>query len=149
MIQSTLAILVLLLAHGGGDNEDAVKLATSLLTQGASTFDTKDAAAMAASYTDDAEVHLFGRKEGDGIEIKVYRGKEEIRGLYADLFKDPKPIHAKNTVESAKQIGSDVLLIQGTFQTDTGSDPLPFVQVRMKQGDKWLMVRLQIFVLGS
>jgi hypothetical protein len=132
-----------------GASDDAVQLATSILTAGARTFDTKNAAAMAATYTEDAEIHLTSREEGGAIKVQVSKGKEEIRKFYEDLFKDAKEIKSKNTVEFARLIRPDVLVIYGNFRPDADADPLPFVQVRTRQGETWLMRRLQLFVLGE
>ena len=115
------------------------------------TFNTANAKAMAAYYTDDAKVFLES-KDDNGISVKEYNGREEIEKLYADLFKDPGTIQSKNTVEYAKLLAPDILVIAGTFEPNT-LDPkplkVPFYQVRIKQGDKWLMSSLRIFVIGE
>src|SRR5437762_3040533 len=112
--------------------DEAMKLAKKLTEAGAATFNTANAKAMAAYYTEDAKVFLQSR--GDtGISTKEYDGRGEIEGLYADLFKDPGTIQSKNTVEYAKLLASDVLVIAGTFEPNlNAADPLklPFYQVR-------------------
>jgi ketosteroid isomerase-like protein len=133
----------------GGD--EAMKLARKLTEAGAATFNTANAKAMAAYYTNDAKVFLQGRGD-DGITIKEYDGREEIEKLYADLFKDKGTIQSKNTVEYARLLASDVLVIAGTFEPNL--DPaetlkVPFYQVRLKQGDKWLINSLRIFLVGE
>jgi hypothetical protein len=129
----------------------AVKLAQKLTEEGAATFNTANAKAMAAYYTEDAKVFLQTRGK-DGIAVKVYDGREEIERLYADVFKDPGTIQSKNTVEYAKLLTSDVLVIAGTFEPNqNAARPLkvPFYQVRLKQGDKWLIDSLRIFVVAE
>jgi hypothetical protein len=131
--------------------EEAMKLARKLTEEGAATFNTANAKAMAEYYTADAKVTLHGRND-QGISAKEYDGREEIQGLYADVFKDRATIRSKNTMEYARLLAPDVLVIAGTFEPNLDADkPLkvPFYQVRLKQGDKWLINSLQIFVVGE
>jgi ketosteroid isomerase-like protein len=130
---------------------DAMKLARKLTEEGAAKFNTSNAKAMAAYYIDDAKVFLVGRNES-GFSTKEYNGREEIERFYGDLFKDQQNIQSKNTVEYAKMLAPDVLVIVGTFEPNqNAAEPLkvPFYQVRIKQGDKWLMSSLRIFVVGE
>jgi hypothetical protein len=127
--------------------DEAMKLAKKLTDEGAETFSKADAKAMAAYYTDTAKV-FFDTREESGISVKVYDGRDEIEKFYADLFKDPSKVHGKNTVEYARLLASDVLVIAGTFvPNENAADPIkvPFYQVRLKQGDKWLIDSLRIF----
>lgn len=127
-------------------DQEALRLARSITHQGAATFDRADARAMAAFYTDEAEVAIVG-KSASGYTTTTYRGHAEIEKLYQNLFKNAKDIHSKNVVEFARFLQPDLLAIYGKFQPNTGSKPLPFIQVRVKQGDRWLMSSLQVFVL--
>ncbi len=127
--------------------DEALKLAKKLTDEGAATFNTADAKAMAAYYTDDAKVFFQTREESE-ISVKVYDGRAEIENFYADLFKDPSQVHGKNTVEYARLLASDVLVIAGTFvPNETAADPIkvPFYQVRIKKDDKWRINSLRIF----
>jgi hypothetical protein len=131
--------------------DEAMKLARRLTEEGAATFNTANARAMVDYYTADAKVTLHSRND-QGITAKEYDGHEEIQGLYADLFKDRARIRSKNTVEYARLLAPDVLVIAGTFDPNLDVDkPLkvPFYQVRLKRGDKWLINSLQIFVVGE
>jgi hypothetical protein len=147
---STLWLGILLAVPAfGQDADEAMKLARKLTEEGAATFNTVNAKAMAAYYTDDARIFLQS-KDQNGVSVKEYDGREEIERLYADLFKDRTTIQSKNTVEYAKLLAADVLVIAGTFAPDLNAEkPLkvPFYQVRLKQGDKWLIHSLRIFVL--
>ena len=130
-------------------NEEALKLAKKLTEEGAVTYNTANAKAMAAYYLEDAKIFLQG-KDQDAVTDKEYVSRDEIEMFYADLFKDPKSIQAKNPVEYARLLAPDVLVIAGTFVPNEGSDkPLkvPFYQVRVKRADKWPIHRLRIFVL--
>ena len=135
----------------GQNVDDATELAKKLTEEGAATFNTASAKAMAEYYTDDAKVFLESKNDS-GISVKEYDGREEIEKFYADLFKNPATIQSKNTVEYAKLLAPDILVIAGTFEPNT-QDPkplkVPFYQVRVKQGDKWLMSSVRIFVIGE
>jgi hypothetical protein len=131
--------------------KDAKTLAQEVLDKGSALFDTRDAAAMAATYTDDAQL-LWIDKDGSTGEIKVsVKNRTEIETLYRDLFKDAKEkTTSKNTVEFARFVGPDLMVIQGVFQPNVDQDgKFSFVQTRVKQGDKWLMKTLQLFVIDQ
>jgi hypothetical protein len=141
--------------------DDAAKnLAQDVLNKGAALFDTRDAAAMAATYTEDAQI-LWYEKQDDTSELKqddtselkltTKNGRAEIESLYKDLFKDAtEKTTSKNTVEFARRAKVDVLIIQGVFQPNVDKPgKFPFVQVRVKQGDQWLMKTLQLFVMSD
>jgi ketosteroid isomerase-like protein len=127
------------------NDPQAQQLAEKILEKGAQLYDTKDARAMAETYTDDAEVVVVTKDRGE-TKTDAKRGRAEIESLYQSLFKDAGTIHAKNTVEYARLIDPEMLLICGVFQPDTDALRVPFVQVRVKKGDRWLISSLRIFV---
>jgi hypothetical protein len=142
-----------LTARADGSDEktadEATKLAIKLLEDGAAVFDTFSAKAMADFYQEDAEVALVTR-EDSGLKVQSYKGKAEIEKFYADLFKKPETIKSKNHVEYAKFLAPDILVIAGTFDTNTlkpDSQKIPFYQVRIKSGDKWLMSSVRVFFM--
>ena len=129
---------------------EAKLIAQDILTKGAALFDTRDAAAMAATYTEDAELILFAKDKDTGTyKAQVTRGRSAIERLYQNLFKDRKPgTTSRNVVEFAHFVGSDLLIIHGTFTLDVSQGAsFPFVQVRAKKGDKWLLMNLQLFIV--
>lgn len=134
------------------DDKDAKMVAQGLLDKGAALFDTRDAAAMAATYTEDAQILWFDKDSSTG-EIKLSFKKErgEIEALYQDLFKDVKEqTTSKNTVEYARFITPEVMVIHGVFQPRLDKpDKFSFVQTRVKVGEKWLMKVLELYVLGE
>ena len=135
-------------AEGRKANE-AMTLARKLTEEGAATFSKADAKAMAAYYTEDAIVFVQGKQDGMHT-VKEYDGRTEIEGGYADFFKDQGTIQARNTVDYARFLAHDVLVIGGTFEPNQLAEkPLqvPFYQVRVKRGDKWLIHSVRIFVL--
>jgi hypothetical protein len=150
------AILALCLAlvplAARADESEAKTEAQAILDKGSALFDKRDAAAMAATYTEDAQI-FWTAKQNESAEptIDTKKGRTEIEGLYRDLFKDgQEKTTSKNVVEFARRIAPEVLVIQGTFQPDTEKPgKYPFVQVRVKQGDTWRIKSLQFFVYGQ
>ncbi|WP_152049777.1 YybH family protein [Tautonia marina] len=147
---ASLTLSVLLLAWTAAPAQDATATATQLLEAGAATFDTKDAAAMAATYTDDAVITLYSKTDSS-LETQHYQGKERIQKLYADLFKDSAQTTSRNVVEYARFVGPEMLLIGGTFEPDLGGSLiLQFVQVRVRQdGGVWRIQNLQLFPIPN
>lgn len=142
----TIAALALL-APAAARAQDAAELAKKLTTEGAATFETRNAHAMADSYLDDAVVTLLIKNAQSGeLKLDTRQGRSAIEALYQDLFKDGKPVQAKNTVESARFLESDVLLITGTFEIvhEGNTLRLQFVQVRHQQGGGWKIATLQV-----
>jgi ketosteroid isomerase-like protein len=130
--------------------DEAMNLARKITEEGAATFSKADAKAMAAYYTENAIVFVQSKND-EGHSVKEYDGKAEIERLYADLFKNGHgTLRAKNTVEYARLLAPDLLVIAGMFEPDQlAVKPMkvPFYQVRVKQGDKWLIHSLRLFVL--
>jgi hypothetical protein len=146
------ALVFALPLTASADDKDAKTVAQEVLDKGSALFDTRDATAMAATYTEDAQLLWFDKDNSTGeIKVSVKKDRAEIESLYRDLFKDAKEkTTSKNTVEHARFITPDLMIIQGVFQPDISKDgKFPFVQVRVKQGEKWLMKSLQLFVISE
>lgn len=136
-----------------GQAPDPQTLAQKILDNGAKLFDGKDAKVMAATYTEDA-VFAFMSREGDNGRYKAEekRGRADIETVYSDLFKNGKPntTISKNSVDFARLLAPDLLVIYGTFQPDVSSvGSYPFVQIRVKQGEKWLIQNLRLFLVPA
>ena len=99
-------------------------MAQAVLDKGAALFDTRDAAAMAATYTEDAQLLWIDKDSSTGeIKITVKKDRAEIESLYHDLFKDAKEkTTSKNTVEFARFVSADLMVIQGVFQPNIDKD---------------------------
>ena len=84
------------------------------------------------------------------IKVSVKKDRAEIESLYRDLFKDAKEkTTSKNTVEFARFVGP-MMVIQGVFQPNIDKDgKFPFVQTRVKEGEKWLIKTLQLYVIAT
>ena len=142
--------LALALVLGSAAAEDARADAQAILDKGSALFDKNEAAAMAATYTADAHLSWF-EEEGNPSEIilKTKKGRAEIEAFYRDVFKSEKTKStSKNVVEFARFVGPDLMVIHGSFRPDTSKSRighLTFVQVRVRQGDGWLIKSLQLF----
>jgi hypothetical protein len=142
----------LFVAPAADSVQDARSLAQDILTKGAALFDSRDAAAMAATYAENAEITAYSKDNETGaLKVETERGRANIQKSYADLFKDRSPsARCRNIVEDAHFAGPDLLVIRGTFILDVANEhPLPFIQVRTKQGDKWLILNLQLFGVAT
>jgi hypothetical protein len=147
-----LALLITVPALARADEKDAKMVAQGVLDKGSALFDTRDAAAMAATYTEDAQL-LWIDKDGSTGEIKlsVKKDRSEIESLYRDLFKDAKEkTTSKNTVEYARFVTPELMVIHGVFQPNLDKpDKFSFVQTRVKVGDRWLMKILELYVIAA
>jgi hypothetical protein len=154
MKRTTPAFLFALLlapAIASADDGEAIALATTILNKGAALYDKKDAAAMAATYTEDGRI-LWYEKDKDTGELKLSekKGRSEVEGLYRSAFDGAsEPSTSRNTVQHARFVTPDILIIQGVFQPNTANaGTYPFVQVRNKKGDRWLVKTLQLFAIA-
>jgi hypothetical protein len=149
------AILALIFAvsvSASAQEKDAKTVAQDVLNKGAALFDTRDATAMAATYTEDAQLLWVDKDSTSGeIKVTIKKDRTEIESLYQDLFKDAKEkTTSKNTVEFARFVGAHLMVIHGAFQPDVEKQgKFPFVQLRVKQGEKWVIKNLQIYVISQ
>jgi hypothetical protein len=146
------ALLILVPVAAKAQDDAAKTLAQDVLNKGSALFDTRDATAMAATYTEDAQILWTDKNDQTGeVKVTTKNGRAEIESLYRDFFKDPgEKTTSKNTVEFARFAKPDVLIIEGIFQPNVDKPgKFPFVQVRIKQADKWLMKTLQFFVMSQ
>jgi hypothetical protein len=112
------ALLIISPVLARADEKDAKTVAQGVLDKGSALFDTHDAAAMASTYTEDAQL-LWIDKDGTSGEIKVSVKKDraEIESLYHDVCKDAREkTTSKNTVEFARFITPEQMVIHGVFQ---------------------------------
>jgi hypothetical protein len=154
-IPCAVALAVVSLAPGlvraDDREEEAKKIATKVTTEGAALFDTLNASAMAATYEEDARLSFVTREDG-GFKTEYSNGRGEIERFYAKLFEKPETIKSYNDVTSARLLAPDVLTIDGRFDTNTlkpDSPKIPFHQVRVKRGDKWQILSMEIFYVPA
>jgi hypothetical protein len=151
---STLALagVLAISVTAGAQENDAKKLAQEILDKGAALFDTRDATAMAATYTEDAELQLIQKENSTGeVKIDLKKDRPEIEDFYRDLFKDAKEkTTSRNTVEFARFITPDIMVVQGVFQLDVNKEgKYPFVQLRLKKAGKWVIKSLQFYMFSQ
>jgi len=151
-----LAMLALLLLarvpSALGDEPDAKVLAQEILTRGATLFESRDAVAMAATYAEDARLVLVSRDHDTGkLKVEEKQGRAEIATLYRTFFfgnADEPAVTARNHVEFARRLAPELLLIEGTFEPDVSRTArYAFVQERRKDGDRWLITSLRLYVV--
>src|SRR4051794_6951205 len=91
----TMSLLILaaaLLLASSDSTRDAKGLAQDILTKGAALFDSRDAAAMSATYAENAEVTAYSKDNATGtLKVDTGRGRADIQKFYADLFKGRSP----------------------------------------------------------
>ena len=85
-------------------------------------------------------------RSGEPLLRDTKSGRADIEQFYREIFKDQGAIDSENTVEFARLISPDLLVVHGRFRPDTGKPEWPFVQMRVKQGDSWLMSKLWLFL---
>jgi hypothetical protein len=125
---------------------EAEQIASRVLKAGSDLFDAKNASALASTYTSDGVVHLISKSEDDQLKDDIKHGRADIEQFYGDLFRNAGPIDSENTVDFARLIAPDLLVVHGRFRPDRGQKELPFVQMRVKQGPEWLLKELWLFL---
>lgn len=143
-----LFVLSLVPAPVRSADDDPKTTAQAILDKGAALFSTKDARAMAATYAEDAELTVV-MKSSTETKSEIKSGRAAIEEYYRKLFEGEQgTITAKNTVEYARALGPDFLIIAGDFKPDVNKDiTVAFVQTRSKVGDAWLVTNMRVFVL--
>lgn len=124
---------------------EAERIADQVLKAGSDLYDAKLAVGLAATYTEDGTIHVISKEEGE-YKDEVKQGRADIEQYYRDLFKDAGAIDSENFVEVARLIAPDLMVIHGRFRPDAGQKAIPFVQMRIKQKDAWLMSKLWLFL---
>ncbi len=139
--------LVVLLAGSMALAEDAKELAEKVTAEGAANFSARKAQVLADSYLDEAKVYLVTLDESTGrAKEEVREGRADIRAMYEDLFRNDGAIEAHNEVDYARLIGSNFLMIAGTFEIKQNSNVtrVAFVQLRVKQDGLWKIESLRL-----
>lgn len=150
LLLAAVLLLAPIAAFGQDENDRATKLAKELLDRGATLFDKRDAAAIAATYLDTGEIIVLKHESGsEHFVVETKHGRTEIEQAYAEIFKDRQPEHkCRNTVEAARFLSEDVLIIRGRFALNRDqADTIQFVQVRARDGDQWKIATMQLIEL--
>jgi hypothetical protein len=150
LLSGMILVLAPVLAIGQDETARATNLAKELLDRGAALFDKRDAPAMATTYLDAAEVIVIKRDSAsERMVVEAKHGRAEIEQTYAEIFKDRQPEHkCRNTVEAARFLSPDVLIIRGRFALNREQgDALQFVQIRARDRDDWKVATMQLIEL--
>ena len=159
MSRSTLVLLMIAIpaqtAWAQKSGDDATPVAQQILDRGARMIAEKDDKGLAASYTKDAELVIVS-KIGAKSSTDVKQGRAAIEEFYRDafaggqkeVFRDVDELKPKNTVEYARYLDAEMMLICGLFEPHTDKGPkFRFVQVRVREHDQWLISSLRIFAI--
>lgn len=137
--------------RGEDKADDARAIAVKVTSAGAAMFDARDAKGLALTYTDDARIEVYSREQGaTTLKTETVVGRAEIQAKYEEMFKGSGQIHSRNTIEYARQVDAETIMFSGYFVPNTeDGDPLklPFNQIRVRQGDAWKIVSLQLFII--
>jgi hypothetical protein len=155
LLMATLSLLPSAQALAGPDDDArACTEAQALLDTGATLFDSRNAAALAATYIEDGSIVVVKRQHNASrgeVELQSFHGRAQIEKGYADIFKERSPEYrSRNTVDFARYLGPNLLLIQGRFayNRDQG-DAIQFVQVRARVDAEWKIVSMQLAPLAK
>jgi len=130
---------------GAAPDSEAGKIAEAFLKSGSKLFDAKDAAGLAATYTEDGQILLVSKKDGQ-IQNEMREGRASIEELYRSVFEAVTDPDSANTIEHSRLISPELLVVHGHFRAKPGMTEFPFVQLRVKQGDRWLLSKLWLFL---
>jgi ketosteroid isomerase-like protein len=146
-VAATVVVAGLLLgeAVAADPKSEADTIAEAFLKAGSKLFDAEDAAGLAATYTEDAQILLVTKRDGQ-IQNEGRRGRADIEELYRSVFQAVDEPDSENTIEHAHLISPEVLVVHGRFRAKPGMAEFPFVQLREKRGDRWLLSRLWLFL---
>ncbi len=145
-------LVCLLPTHLPAGDADAKAVAQDVLNKGAALFDARDSAILADTWTEDGRLFWVERDRDTGkYKTLVKEGRPEIERFYRDFFKDSREkTTSRNTVEFARYVAPDLMVIHGEFAPDTSKDgKYTFVQERVKVGDKWLIQALRLYVVSG
>ena len=151
----TVALLAFPSAQALADPDDGARAeAQAILDKGEALFDTRNAAAMAATFTENGSIVVIKRQDNASqgeVVLESFSGRAEIEKSYAKIFKERLPEHhAHNTVDFARHLGPNLLLIQGRFSLNRDQgDSIQFVQVRARVGSEWKIVSMQLAPLAK
>ena len=140
MAQERPARVTAALAPGGGQTaapqgkESDVRAITDLLASFTKAYNEKDAKALGALFTPDAEI-----QDEDG---EVTHGREAIIAHFAGTFEENGDSSLGVETDSLRFLGTDLAIEEGTASLSTGAETLPrtnrYTVIYARQGGRWL-----------
>jgi uncharacterized protein (TIGR02246 family) len=104
----------------------------------ATAFQTGDAKALTALFTDEGEYQDEGSKP--------IRGRDALAKQYSEFFAKRKEIKATSKTDAIRFLGPDTAIEEGTFTVtvkDTPPSASRFSALYVRQADKWLIALLK------
>lgn len=129
----TITFFALPVCHGFAQENTAGELAAKCVQNYTEVWHKHDPKAIASMYSEDAR---FEDEYGE-----VHQGRVSIQELFAESSGTSEGAKLTVTVDSARMLGKDVLIIRGTStvtQGDEASDS-EFTATLVKSGEKWLI----------
>jgi uncharacterized protein (TIGR02246 family) len=121
------------------EREPDVRAIGDLLASFVKAYNEKDAKALGALFTPDAEI-----EDEDG---SVTRGRDAIVERFSGILKEEKSDKLTVDTESLRFLGTDVAIEEGTASLSTGGDTPPVTNrysvIYARQGGRWLHARIR------
>ena len=121
------------------ERESDVRAITDLLASFIKAYNEKDAKALGALFTPDAEIE---DEDGD-----VTRGRDAIVGRFSGIFKEGGGDRLVVDTDSLRFLGTDLAIEEGTASLSTGADTPPrtnrYSVIYARQGGRWLHARIR------
>jgi uncharacterized protein (TIGR02246 family) len=121
------------------ERESDVRAISDLLASFVKAYNEKDAKALGALFTPDAEV-----EDDDG---EVTRGRDAIVGRFAGIFKQSGGERLAVDTDSLRFLGTDIAIEEGTASLSTGADTPPqtnrYSVFYARQDGRWLHARIR------
>jgi len=121
------------------ERESDVRAITELLASFVKAYNEKNAKALGALFTADAEI-----EDEDG---EITRGRDAIVERYSGIFKESGQDKLALDTDSLRFIGTDIAVEEGTAALSTGADTPPrtnrYSVIYARQGGRWLHARIR------
>jgi uncharacterized protein (TIGR02246 family) len=121
------------------ERESDIRALADLVASFVKAYNQKDAKALGALFTPDAEI------EDD--EGEVTRGGEAIGERYSEIFKESRGDKLALDTDSLRFLGTDIAIEEGTASLSAGGDAPPranrYSVIYARQGGRWLHARIR------
>jgi len=121
------------------ERESDVRAITDLAASFVKAYNEKDAKALGAMFTPDAEI-----EDDDG---EVTRGRDALVARFTGTFKENGRDRLAVDTDSLRFLGADIAIEEGTASISTGADSPPRVNrysvIYARQGGRWLHARIR------
>ena len=126
-------------AAASQERESDVRAITELLASFVKAYNEKNATALGALFTADAEI-----EDDDG---EITRGRDAIVSRFSGMFKENGDDRLAVDTDSLRFLGTDIAIEDGTAALSTGAATSPLTNrysvVYARQGGRWLHARIR------